>query len=203
MIDFKSRMAAKNAAKVKAAAPVAIGSPAHEAIKKEIPFVPPTADEQIAGATARIQEIRTTLDAMDSTEFASEMAESLKEESESLFEIIEQLVPAEELPVVIAALKCEASSDDTPAPTGLGTNVLAGSSTPVNCVPNAKPEPIASSTEGFDWDAKVECTVGDLLDMHRMLSYCLRGNQRPAVLKVQQRLKLLMPEGTAIQYREP
>ena len=54
-----------------------------------------------------------------------------------------------------------------------------------------------------NYQQEVVVTVGNLLDMHRMLSYCLRGNQRPAVLRVQQCLTRLLPAGTIITYREP
>lgn len=55
-----------------------------------------------------------------------------------------------------------------------------------------------------DFDEVVEgVTVGNLLDMHRMLSYCMRGNQRPAVLQVQKLVVSLLPEGTPIKHRNP
>jgi hypothetical protein len=53
------------------------------------------------------------------------------------------------------------------------------------------------------YDTPVTITAGDLLDMHRMLGYCLRGNQRPTVLFIQQRIVSLLPPDTPLVYREP
>lgn len=162
---------------------------------------------------ARIAEILTQLagDAM----LGAEQAEALKEEQESLHEILEKAGMArpptdEELDDSIEALQIRAGLNELrTAPSGLGTNSPAFKDTPDNCIPNEAvdynpaPEDEHIIRDSVDYDAKAEVTVGDLLDMHRMLSYCLRGNQRPAVLRVQQLCVKLLPEGTAIIHREP
>jgi hypothetical protein len=61
----------------------------------------------------------------------------------------------------------------------------------------------ARLAEPNGFDTPVTVTAGDLLDMHRMLGYCLRGNQRPTVLFIQQRIVSLLPPDTPLVYREP
>ena len=47
---------------------------------------------------------------------------------------------------------------------------------------------------------KITVTIGDITEMHRKLGFCMRGNQRPAVLAVQQDLVKLLPKDTPIIY---
>lgn len=67
--------------------------------------------------------------------------------------------------------------------------------TPVTSAETTEMEESALPTE-------VTISVADLLEMHRKLGFCLRGNQRPAVLSIQNDIVKLLPEGTPIVYKE-
>jgi hypothetical protein len=149
-------------------------------------------------ASARITEIVSQLDGPDM--LSHDQVESLKVEQKLMLTVLESagveyIAPEPDLTIIVS---------------GLGTNsaVLTGTATPVNSVPNQQVdynsmEAASDCKIEVDYDEEVTVTVGDLLDMHRMLSYCLRGNQRPAVLRVQQLCVKLLPAGTQIIHREP
>jgi len=117
--------------------------------------------------------------------------------------------PADKLRAKLAAKKAEAPALTTSA---LGTGE-AVSDVSVSSVPAAEsvtkeepkveePAPLSdpeATTDDF-FATEVTVTFGDLMRMHRKLGYCMRGNQRPAVLQVQKDLVALLPEGTVIQY---
>lgn len=97
--------------------------------------------------------------------------------------------------------------DTAPKVSGLGTNSIpTGEGKADSCVVSKVIDynPISASEPAeIDYDKEVVVTIGNILDLHRKLSYCLRGNQRPAILSCQQLLLRLLPEGTPIIHREP
>lgn len=176
---------------------------------------------------ARIAEILAILAGPET--LSVEHADSLKEEQAQLIMILEA-EPVDPAPIVDPATQAEDSEDALETqlaelpftdeevigkalnlfePAGLGTNSIPSSDVVVNSVPNKVVDYNPPSEDGtlevgaVDYTKEVTITVGDLLDMHRITGYCLRGNQRPAVLRLQQMIANLLPEGTPIIHREP
>ncbi len=154
---------------------------------------PSTKQTKDAPAPAPKPEVEETTEAP--TEAPTETTEPEETTEETTEPEVEVEVEVEE--------KVEVETETT-EPSGLGTNSVQGSDTPVSSVPNPTVDynPEVTETPKVDYKMKANVTVGDLLDMHRMLSYCLRGNQRPAVLQVQQKCVALLPKGTPIIHRE-